>query len=135
MTSEEDFQRALNRNPSDHLTRLVFADYLDELGDPRADGYRALGLLQLSPYIRITGRCLCFYGNGGYKRWTETELEKYTRHFLPAAWAIKLPNSDMTWNIFLSRRIADDTVADSWRFVSLAKREEILKAVVTESPT
>lgn len=43
MTTEDDFQRMLDENPGDHTTRLVFADWLDERGDPRAAGYRALG--------------------------------------------------------------------------------------------
>jgi uncharacterized protein (TIGR02996 family) len=44
MTTEDDFQAALDANPADWQTRLVFADWLQERGDPRADGYRALGL-------------------------------------------------------------------------------------------
>lgn len=43
MTTEEDFQAALDKNPSDWQTRLVFADWLQERGDPRAEGYRVLG--------------------------------------------------------------------------------------------
>lgn len=46
MTTEEDFQAALDANPDDHSTRLVFADWLDEHDDPRAKGYRALGTLR-----------------------------------------------------------------------------------------
>lgn len=135
MTSEEDFQKSLNRNPADHLTRLVFADYLEELGDPRADGYRALGLLQLSPLPSKAYPGKCYWGNGGYTRWTCNESENFKGHLLPKWWAMKLPNPDITWRKFESRRSADDTAADSWRFVSPTKREEILKAVVTESST
>lgn len=43
MDSEEAFQAALDANPADHTTRLVFADWLDERGDIRAAGYRWLG--------------------------------------------------------------------------------------------
>ena len=43
MTTEEDFQARLDAQPEDWQTRLVFADWLQERGDPRADGYRALG--------------------------------------------------------------------------------------------
>ena len=43
MTTEDDFQAALDANPNDWQTRLVFADWLDERGDVRASGYRALG--------------------------------------------------------------------------------------------
>ncbi len=41
--NEDDFQDALDADPSDYFTRLVFADWLEERGDPRAAGYRALG--------------------------------------------------------------------------------------------
>jgi uncharacterized protein (TIGR02996 family) len=63
MTTEEDFQRALDANPDAHHTRLVFADWLEERGDPRADGYRALGRMQRVPSTRR------YYGTGwGYSR-------------------------------------------------------------------
>jgi uncharacterized protein (TIGR02996 family) len=49
MTTEDDFQRALDADTTDWQTRLVFADWLEEQGDPRADGYRALGVLKKWP--------------------------------------------------------------------------------------
>jgi uncharacterized protein (TIGR02996 family) len=49
MTTEDDFQRALDQHPHDWQTRLVFADWLQEHNDPRADGYRALGELRRVP--------------------------------------------------------------------------------------
>ena len=51
VTTEEDFQNALDADPGDWQTRLVFADWLQERGDPRAEGYRALG----KPGCRPTG--------------------------------------------------------------------------------
>lgn len=51
MTEEDAFQSALDSNPDDATTRLVFADWLDERGDPRASGYRALGRYGRSPCI------------------------------------------------------------------------------------
>jgi uncharacterized protein (TIGR02996 family) len=47
VTTEDDFQKALDKRPDDWQTRLVFADFLEERGDPRAAGYRILGLWQL----------------------------------------------------------------------------------------
>ena len=49
MTREEDFQQKLTEYIDNHHTRLVLADWLQEHNDPRADGYRALGLLKISP--------------------------------------------------------------------------------------
>jgi uncharacterized protein (TIGR02996 family) len=54
VTTEDDFQRAIDARLDDFQTRLVFADWLDERGDPRADGYRALGLLRLCPFVDTT---------------------------------------------------------------------------------
>ena len=45
MTTEDDFQKALDRCPEDRQCRLVFADFLDERDDPRAEGYRAIAAL------------------------------------------------------------------------------------------
>ncbi len=50
MTSEDEFHQMLDANPEDHNTRLVFADWLQERNDPRAAGYRALGLLGRKPF-------------------------------------------------------------------------------------
>lgn len=49
MATEDDFQRVLDANPEDWQARLVFADWLQERGDLRAEGYRALGMLRLVP--------------------------------------------------------------------------------------
>ena len=45
MTTEDDFQNALDLRPEDWHTRLVFADWLD----PRASGYRAIAFLRRYP--------------------------------------------------------------------------------------
>jgi uncharacterized protein (TIGR02996 family) len=49
MTTEDDFQKKLDAQPEDWQTRLVFADWLQDRGDPRAAGYRALAILQRRP--------------------------------------------------------------------------------------
>lgn len=50
MTTEDDFQKLLDENPDDHHTRLVFADWLQDRDDPRADGYRALAVGRHYPH-------------------------------------------------------------------------------------
>jgi uncharacterized protein (TIGR02996 family) len=62
VTDEEAFQAALDANPDDHTTRLVFADWLQEQGDPRAEGYRAMGIWRRAP----------FYGTEGCWWWRNT---------------------------------------------------------------
>lgn len=50
MTTEEaGFWRALDEQPDAHHLRLVFADWLQEQGDERAEGMRAIGLRQFRP--------------------------------------------------------------------------------------
>lgn len=55
MTTEEDFQRALDADPTNGGLRMVFADYLDEQGDPRGPGYRALGAIAWAPRYSGSG--------------------------------------------------------------------------------
>ena len=40
------FQKQLDADPTDHLTRLVLADWLEEHDDDRAEGYRALAKIK-----------------------------------------------------------------------------------------
>src|SRR6266545_3689729 len=61
MTTEDDFHRALDANIDDWQTRLVFADWLQERGDPRAEGYRALGLLRRRPHCMVQNRHRCHW--------------------------------------------------------------------------
>ncbi len=42
MTTEDDFQAALDANPNDRAARIAFAAHLEANGDPRAAGYRAM---------------------------------------------------------------------------------------------
>ena len=49
MTTEDDFQAKLDANSEDWQTLLVLADWLQERGDPRADGYRALAACDKVP--------------------------------------------------------------------------------------
>lgn len=52
MTHEDDLQAAIDADPKNFHGRGVLADYLDEIGDPRAAGYRALWVLRLAPQHR-----------------------------------------------------------------------------------
>lgn len=49
MTDEAAFQAALDEQPNNSGIRLVFADWLEEQGDPRATGYRWMGDNQRRP--------------------------------------------------------------------------------------
>ncbi len=70
-TTEDDFHRMLDENPDDHHTRMVFADWLEERGDPRAEGYRALGKLGRVPWLPEHGGKDWIYGWNYDKYWKE----------------------------------------------------------------
>ena len=131
MTTEDDFAAALDADPEDHNTRLVFADWLQERGDPRAEGYRALGQLRVSP---------CHFGSGIFDADARTKMsasdlyrdkwwwcaapdEKFRPHFLPDGWfpAARVP-------LFTTRREAEDAAAVAFGKRSPKRRAELLAA-------
>jgi uncharacterized protein (TIGR02996 family) len=116
MTTEDDFQRALDANPDDHQTRLVFSDWLQERCDPRAEGYRALGALRKRPRdFNPEYRCgWCSGANTSY-----TSDRRYAHCVLPARWydgvrALlhdRACRNDPWWIEGLSRRELEDAAA------------------------
>lgn len=52
--AEAGFHAALDAQIGDDTTRLVFADWLEERGDPRALGYRLLAKFQMRPHCSKT---------------------------------------------------------------------------------
>lgn len=82
MTTEDDFQRRLDNKPNDFLTRLVFADWLEERGDVRAAGYRLMGMRRIRPQVyHITNRW----------SWANIETGRSVGGTLKACWWRKLP--------------------------------------------
>ncbi|MBM3983321.1 MAG: TIGR02996 domain-containing protein [Planctomycetes bacterium] len=135
MTTEDDFQRALDANPDDHHTRLVFADWLDERGDPRAAGYRALGVQCRAPWK--------LYAPWGYAvpgRWTrrdspgvQSELPRdWVRGVFRAA-GVKMARKDVKYPktgehvaCFSPRREAEDAAAIAFSRLPSDRRAELL---------
>jgi uncharacterized protein (TIGR02996 family) len=127
VTTEDDFQLVLDKNLDDWQTRLVFADWLQEREDPRAEGYRALGTLRRYPgppigYLRNVPRALCFYGSTyGY-----SSNSNYPNCILPDAWFIELrrtyvrhtsltDHANHMWVWVRSRRAIEDAAALTFR--------------------
>lgn len=132
MTTEEDFQRALDEHPEDWQTRLVFADWLDERDDPRAEGYRALGVRRWSPWDAI---------GGSYSWW---DFERGGRHpsrgdpdpepgfgELPTDWFDALGPRDYGKNDwgFESRSEAEDAAALAFAKLPAERRAQLLAGV------
>ncbi len=132
MTSEDDFHQLLDQNPDDHHTRQVFADFLQEQGDPRAEGYRALGMLGKFPewdsahwWARADpNRTGDFFSNDHHRA-------------LPSDWFQLIPTDNPDVNSHYrhrpSRRMADDVAAHAFAQLPPARRHEILNPQPTQS--
>lgn len=159
MTTEEDFQAALDANSQDWHTRRVFADWLDDRGDPRASGYRAMAQQMACPAgSRGEGSGLgSWHGERG--RTPKTAFE--ANSVLPDDWFValwgegagepyRMGNSDtpyefpgehkdrrelgFAWPIDgdVSRRDADDAAALAFLKLPEARRAELLNAEAPE---
>lgn len=119
MTTEDDFQRALDANPKDWQARLVFADWLQERGDVRAEGMRALGELRLHPLIGKRGnRC----GQAVYLLMgLSTDREGV---YLPDDWHYLGGG----WHWYPARREAEDAAALGFSQLPAKRRAELLAA-------
>lgn len=56
MTTEEDFRAMIDANPLDFGTLLVFADWLDDRDDSRAEAWRALGVQRVAVFDAENGK-------------------------------------------------------------------------------
>jgi uncharacterized protein (TIGR02996 family) len=134
MTTEDDFQSALDNNPEDWQTRLVFADWLQDRDDSRAEGYRTLGTLR---------RCPAGVG-GEFCPWFVCAPDAHLGHdcYLPADWFDEV-HFDGRNDIYLpshalrpygTRRAVEDAVALAFAKLPPDRRAE-LSAVRTGDPT
>lgn len=144
VTTEDDFQGALDANPEDWHTRLVFADWLQDRDDPRAEGYRALGALRLRPVLpprdpfgeigwwrhdpRANG------GSGGYPDATFAELPKDwfgkvkpTSYEQAGSWWKRFGNG--------TRRDAEDAAALAFAKLPSKRRTVLLATATTATAT
>lgn len=134
MTTEDDFQRAIDATPNDRMLRLVFADWLQERGDPRSDGYRALGTLTVWPMAFAVGAAqgfLWFASASEYPRASNALPEPW---FLAASGQVTAEYPNDMWPRhsqenhcrYRSRRRLENAVAVAWLAVAEADRKKIL---------
>lgn len=129
MTTEDDFQAALDANPDDWQTRLVFADWLQERGDPRAEGYRALGVQRLYP-SKVQMEAGPWEGRTARLFGTVSSHECPKAQRLPPDWFKKVrknKGSDTWWCRYLSRREAEDAVALAFAKLSPERQKQIME--------
>ncbi len=144
LATEEDFQAALDRGPSDATTRLVLADWLDERGDPRADGYRALAatgarlvVIVPSHYDAPTRATVCdeIGWIGLPHDWAAATWAEFPRYSFPpaemAAWREGNRQHTETdhqpgWCPMFSRRHPEDAAARAFARLPPERRAELL---------
>ena len=131
MTTEGDFRRAIDADPVDWQTRLVFADWLDERADPRAVGYRALGLLRRNPALFSTTPPRWVWLN---TRWGASYRDRVdrSRALLPDDWYANIPRAGSATDPCAKERFvlseALDDAARAFAGLSAERRAEILAA-------
>lgn len=127
-------QKQLDETPDDHTVRLILADHLDEIDDPRAVGYRALGKCRSHPWIPAAGSRYSWWD-----RWRfPSEIGNYHFHEhwvgeLPRPWwdALKggfpLAPDLATSKAYTLRSAADDAAALAWLKLTSKQQDAILE--------
>jgi uncharacterized protein (TIGR02996 family) len=127
MTTEDDFQRALDVDTTDWQTRLVFADWLAERGDPRAEGYRALGTLRWTPW-RTIGFRWRWWDLGHFLSMRSIAREPYHGD-LPGDWFGLVEGELVSHHkAFDTRALAEDAAALAFGFLPMRRRRSLLTA-------
>ncbi|MBM3981870.1 MAG: TIGR02996 domain-containing protein [Planctomycetes bacterium] len=137
MTTEADFNRALDANPDDWQTRLVFADWLDERADPRAAGYRALGANRLRPLQDLRPRVTAnwYFHTGGAGVLTHHPTIATVVNMIPLEWAKAVDpkydtRGDALWvGYSLDRRVVEDALAAAFAKLPPERRAEVLAGI------
>jgi uncharacterized protein (TIGR02996 family) len=128
VTTEDDFQKALDANPDDFQTKLVFADWLQERGDERAEGYRALGVQRLYPF-QVKMAVGPWKNQTAWMFGTPSSSECPKAQQLPPDWFKKVARSEASdnwWCRFPSRRACEDAVAWAFSQLPAERRTELL---------
>ncbi|MFL5340145.1 MAG: TIGR02996 domain-containing protein [Gemmataceae bacterium] len=122
MVSEDAFQAALDDDPSNTCLRLVFADWLEERGDWRAEGYRWMGTLAKFPYdwtksTVVTGfRTHDWYLEDGGATWNVPEHCRLPAYFRRAF------RTEHDWPDYGTRQIAEEALCRALAGLPAARR-------------
>jgi uncharacterized protein (TIGR02996 family) len=144
MTTEDDFQTAIDAQPKDWQTRLVFADWLEDRGDPRAAGYRAIAIQQRRPLQGQKMQKDKGYDEKTQKRksldtwwWHCPANDLQTHNNIPRDWFDLLPageGSKFFWPVhsdakgLMSRRGCEDALALAFSKLPPERQAELLVA-------
>lgn len=138
MTTEDDFHTALDATPANWQTRLVLADWLQERDDPRAEGYRALGVQRAFPvHLEMEGDAGRPSGNwffilGTRANNSDRARARYATCFLSDDWFAELPavhvNDMRWWRYYATRRDAEEAAVAAFARLTTERRSELLAA-------
>lgn len=120
MTTGDDFWAAIEADIDDHVCRLMFADWLQERDDPRAEGYRAIGarraFISQSVYDwRVTNDVRERDSCGLPPDWSSAMLD----------WLREAHGHQSAWH-YLTRREVEDAAALAFARLPAARRAELL---------
>ena len=118
MSDEDAFNAYLDAHPDDGHARTVFADWLDDRGDPRAAGYRRLGELGRCPYERGSGDWLWFMESPHDSPWRREDD--------PSVLYDQWHDEVESWKSYPSRRAAEDAAALAFSKLPASVRDAIL---------
>jgi uncharacterized protein (TIGR02996 family) len=126
VTTEDDFQRNLDDNPENWTLRTVFADWLQDHGDTRAEGYRAIARQKRLP-LRMESH--------GRDAWWWYRGNSPFHNNIPDDWFALLPagpGSELFWPLLTrkenvrSRRQCEDELARAFAELSETRRQQLL---------
>lgn len=135
MNDEEAFQAALDARPNDHTTRLVFADWLQDRGDERAEGYRMMAFARMVPAgpkkESQKGQRIWWWLETIAGRSHNCNVKSYWHSHLTTRWVESPEGCHPSWSgervAYLTRREAEDNAARAWMKVSADKRHRDLR--------
>ena len=134
MTTEDDFQAMLDADPNDHATRLIFADWLDDRGDPRGPGYRAMGRNGFRPVVPAFDRYWSLPGwQTAARPLVGLNAKPVTFGTLPHDWLDAIPRrpdqeAGVQWRTRPTRREAEDAAALAFAELPAGRRAQLLAA-------
>lgn len=124
MTSESDFQAKLDAEPGNHTVRLIFADWLQDRSDPRADGFRALGKNRLLPHFSQSSGLWVFWNAGAYPN--EVHLGWDDNYYLPGDWFAAAFNKNLRFIRMAYRDFMEDAAAIAFATLPPERQAELL---------
>lgn len=121
MTTEEDFRVTIDANPHDWTLRAVFADFLQDRGDPRAEGHRVMACREIAAYPWGTkdSTWFIFVPTTDFKARYVPTLRRLMRHCV----------LDNGWYVRVSRQLDDDEHKMDEFQIGCRTRREIEDAV------